>query len=462
MDVTDNIAEIQVSEPVGRAIPIDGSMASMHEPRSIIPQTLILDSKSEVDSDDDSDVDYDELNEEGKPKRQRVNKPPAIRKKRRCSKANDYMEIVMQNSAVDYTERKAPKVYDKFIKRAMKRREAKKNNRIDWAYVQKFVNANLYLMSKNKELTVQEINDLVENPDPMFNDPTYSKLSTERIKYRYNETIFAQQQNKKTGPWTVDEVNLLKQLWNENESTRKGTGLWQHIAEKLNRPISNCVTKWNTIKKASFKVGRFTKEEDAIIIEKVRAWHADANEGNKSKGLWSGLEEQLMRRSDVIRKRWSNVLKKQEHMQQGRVILEVKQDHIEQLRHLPLQVQQAPPHLQQNQQQMQHQHAQVMQQYPNVQQAQQGHEMEKDDSIQQDQLQAQHHQLLQQQAQQQQQMQQVLQQQAQQQQMQQVLQQRAVQHAQQIQHVPQQQMQQMQQVPQQSYTLEQQQQMHLL
>ena len=47
MDVTDNIAEIQVSEPVGRAIAIDGSMASMHEPRSIIPQTLILDSKSE-------------------------------------------------------------------------------------------------------------------------------------------------------------------------------------------------------------------------------------------------------------------------------------------------------------------------------------------------------------------------------------------------------------------------------
>jgi hypothetical protein len=54
------------------------------------------------------------------------------------------------------------------------------------------------------------------------------------------------------------------------------------------------------------QVGRFTAEEDEIIRRTVTEW--DGN--GVRQGLWIQLQNELGRRNDVIRKRWSAILAK--------------------------------------------------------------------------------------------------------------------------------------------------------
>lgn len=85
---------------------------------------------------------------------------------------------------------------------------------------------------------------------------------------------------------------------------------WDTVSRLINRRYYDCQNKWNTIKKANLKVGRFTPEEDEIIRRTVTDW--DGN--GVRQGLWIQLQNELGRRNDVIRKRWSSVLAKRTNL----------------------------------------------------------------------------------------------------------------------------------------------------
>jgi hypothetical protein len=103
-------------------------------------------------------------------------------------------------------------------------------------------------------------------------------------------------------------VRLLHILVEQN--TREVQGkvrvCWDIVSKMMNRRYYDCQNKWNTIKKASLKVGRFTAEEDELIRKTVTDWD---NNGVRQ-GLWIHLQNELGRRNDVIRKRWQAVLSK--------------------------------------------------------------------------------------------------------------------------------------------------------
>lgn len=82
---------------------------------------------------------------------------------------------------------------------------------------------------------------------------------------------------------------------------------WETVSRLLNRRYYDCQNKWNTVKKAELKVGRFTQEEDDIIRKAVQEWEQH-NSGRQ--GVWIHLQRELGRRNDVIRKRWQTVLSK--------------------------------------------------------------------------------------------------------------------------------------------------------
>lgn len=124
---------------------------------------------------------------------------------------------------------------------------------------------------------------------------------------RWTYHVDPEVQNRKTGEWTQEEVDRLKELVAEcqnDPSDRKKclfSTNWTKVSAQLNRNYLDCKTKYKTITKresgAHMKKGRFKPEEDAVILRRVQEW------GNRGKGLWSMLEKELGRPCDSIRAR---------------------------------------------------------------------------------------------------------------------------------------------------------------
>ena len=55
------------------------------------------------------------------------------------------------------------------------------------------------------------------------------------------------------------------------------------------------------------KSGRFSAEEDALVLQRVAEWGEDT----AKTALWASLEQELGRAAACIRKVWSNRLRKQ-------------------------------------------------------------------------------------------------------------------------------------------------------
>ena len=78
---------------------------------------------------------------------------------------------------------------------------------------------------------------------------------------------------------------------------------WSIISEQMNRFYMDCVWQYEKIRHATMKQGYFTADEDAIIRKRVEEW------GNRGKGLWKSLEEELGRPGKSISQRWRKQLK---------------------------------------------------------------------------------------------------------------------------------------------------------
>ncbi|KAG0576507.1 hypothetical protein KC19_5G085100 [Ceratodon purpureus] len=102
----------------------------------------------------------------------------------------------------------------------------------------------------------------------------------------------------KKGPWTPDEDQKLVAYIQKH-----GHGSWRHLPEKagLARCGKSCRLRWTNYLRPDIKRGRFTNEEDQIIIQ----LHAIL--GNR----WSAIASHLPRRTDnEIKNYWNTHLKK--------------------------------------------------------------------------------------------------------------------------------------------------------
>ena len=79
---------------------------------------------------------------------------------------------------------------------------------------------------------------------------------------------------------------------------------WKAIGQELGRVPQDCRQNWNSILQSKMKKGPYTAEEDALIRQRVAEW------GDKGKGLWVSLQDEMGRSDANIRARWNNWLSK--------------------------------------------------------------------------------------------------------------------------------------------------------
>ena len=67
---------------------------------------------------------------------------------------------------------------------------------------------------------------------------------------------------------------------------------------------------WRLIFNQRWKKGRYTKEEDEFIIQKVVEAEKNTSTGKKCLGLWVSIGKELNRNPDLVRQRWDGKLSK--------------------------------------------------------------------------------------------------------------------------------------------------------
>jgi len=117
-----------------------------------------------------------------------------------------------------------------------------------------------------------------------------------------------------TGPWQDEEVEMLAQMvavhindpsnTSHGRSRRRESINWTTISKALNRPYKDCQHKWRSVQAKGMQKGPYRPEEDAVIRQRVTEW------GDKGQGLWVGLEKELGRAADTVRKRWDRIAMK--------------------------------------------------------------------------------------------------------------------------------------------------------
>ncbi len=87
---------------------------------------------------------------------------------------------------------------------------------------------------------------------------------------------------------------------------------WKAIGRALGRVPHDCNDKWHTLtSRKKSKRGAFSEEEDALILNSVKAW--EEKYGPKL-GIWPQLQKEMNRPSATITRRWNALLKKKEKM----------------------------------------------------------------------------------------------------------------------------------------------------
>ena len=81
---------------------------------------------------------------------------------------------------------------------------------------------------------------------------------------------------------------------------------WTRIGRELGRQPKDCQDKWRLILASKMKKGPFTLEEDALIRRRVEEW------GDKGRGLWVSLQEEMGRRAFLIQHRWNGTLSRKD------------------------------------------------------------------------------------------------------------------------------------------------------
>ena len=87
-------------------------------------------------------------------------------------------------------------------------------------------------------------------------------------------------------------------------STVKPSINWSDISIAMNRNYMDCVWQWEKLRLSTMKQGFFTAEEDVIIANRVTQW------GDRGRGLWKLLEEEIGRPAKSISQRWRKQLLK--------------------------------------------------------------------------------------------------------------------------------------------------------
>jgi hypothetical protein len=75
------------------------------------------------------------------------------------------------------------------------------------------------------------------------------------------------------------------------------------IAQALGRVPKDCKDKHNLLLASRMKQGPFRAEEDKLIRRRVQEW------GDRGRGLWVALQEEMGRPLARIRRRWLSTLR---------------------------------------------------------------------------------------------------------------------------------------------------------
>ncbi len=90
-------------------------------------------------------------------------------------------------------------------------------------------------------------------------------------------------------------------------SNGKGNGVtvnWTTVSREMDRHYKHCMIKWKALQIAKMRKGRFSAEEDEIIVTRVAEWVG------RGQGLWASLEKELNRNAASILTRWNLTLSK--------------------------------------------------------------------------------------------------------------------------------------------------------
>jgi len=85
---------------------------------------------------------------------------------------------------------------------------------------------------------------------------------------------------------------------------------WTKISRIMNRPCRSCQDVWKSIYKQRWKKGRYTKEEDEFIIEKIVEAKKNTSTGKVCLGLRVSIGKELNRDPELVLHRWNNKLSK--------------------------------------------------------------------------------------------------------------------------------------------------------
>ena len=127
--------------------------------------------------------------------------------------------------------------------------------------------------------------------------PDYINMEDQSNEFNQHQVSQVSQiiERKQSSKWTKEEDNKLKYL-KENFSEFK----WKDISSFfINKKAKNCLTRWHKVAKPELIKGKFSKDEDDILLKGVQ------EHGND----WQKIKEKLINRSSKqIRERWINYL----------------------------------------------------------------------------------------------------------------------------------------------------------
>ncbi len=103
----------------------------------------------------------------------------------------------------------------------------------------------------------------------------------------------------------MEQLKALVELHHTGVGSGKGkAGVinWSVISKEMGRHYKHCMIKYKTSLIAKMRKGRFTPDEDAVIVQRVREWTG------KGQGLWAALEKELNRNAASVLTRWNLTL----------------------------------------------------------------------------------------------------------------------------------------------------------
>jgi len=130
---------------------------------------------------------------------------------------------------------------------------------------------------------------------------------------RWNNEVNPAVVGYKDGDWSKEEFYLLKALvqyfmkqYSHDSPVSKRSINWTAISKRMKRKYKSCQETWNHIRCQSLNQGHFKKQEDDIILQRVRELENKTNAtGRLPLGVWTSIGNELNRNAKSVSQRYT-------------------------------------------------------------------------------------------------------------------------------------------------------------